>query len=63
MIVLEVVLEPEDAEVLEAIAEKWGVSLEIVVTMACQKYVRQAQKDGLPGITGVGMRFDEDKRE
>ena len=33
MIVLEVVLEPEDAEVLEAIAEKWGVSLEIVACL------------------------------
>jgi hypothetical protein len=65
MIVLEIVLESEDVEALTAIAEQVGIGLDMLVVMACRKYVRQVEKDGLPTITGVMLResLDDDRSE
>jgi len=58
MIELEILLEKKLASKMEAIAEWLGISLEIVIVMACQKYVRWVEKRGLPKITAVAMGAD-----
>jgi len=60
MVVLEIILRHEEAEELECIAEALGLTLEIVVVMACQKYIRRVREHGLPKITGVRMHLDKD---
>ena len=61
MIELQIILEKALAEKLEAIGEKFGISLDMVVVMACQKYVRWVERFGLPRITGVKLD-DSDMR-
>lgn len=53
MIELQIILEKQLAEKLEAIGEKFGISLDMIVVMACQKYVKWVERFGLPRITGV----------
>lgn len=56
MRVLEIVLDDDLSEKLEAIAQALGLPLDVVVVMACQKYVRRVEEHGLPRITGVMLR-------
>ena len=55
MIELQIILEGAVAEKLQAIAERLGLGLVIVVVMACQKYIRWVDQRGLPPITGVKL--------
>ena len=55
MIELQIILEGSVAEKLQAIAERLGLTLEIVVVMPCQKYIRWVDQRGLPPITGVRL--------
>lgn len=55
MIDLEIILDEKLATGMEAIAKRLGVRLDMLVVMACQKYMQWVAQRGLPKITGVGV--------
>lgn len=63
MIDLEIILEEELAAKMESIAERIGVRLDMLVVMACQKYMHWIEKRGLPKVTGTNVGApDESER-
>lgn len=63
MLVVEIVLDDELREELEIVAEIMGVSLEVLVVMACQKYVQWINEQGFPRIVGLRLTVEGESAE